>query len=97
MGAADFSRMNYALSHELDTSDFCLRDDQPNATCGNDYKLDVLQSIVQIQPSLKVLVSAWSAPPSYKHQNFSCTMDRHVIRCTPSKRVKALRRSTANV
>ena len=85
MGAADFSRMNYALSHELDTSDFCLRDDRPNATCGSDYKLDVLQSIVQIQPSLKVLVSAWSAPPSYKHQNFSCTMDRHVIRCTPSK------------
>ena len=93
MGAADFSRMDYALAHAPDLSDFCIRDDRPGHSaasssklaCGDDYKLDVLRQIVALQPNLRLLLSAWSAPPAYKHQNFSCTLSRHTISCSPAE------------
>lgn len=91
MNAADFSRMDYSLAHELDLSDFCLRDDRtPDGevvNCGEDYKLDVLERIVQLQPVLKLIVSSWSAPPSFKTQKFSCVLNSHVIECSPDPTV----------
>jgi O-glycosyl hydrolase len=87
MNAADFSRMDYSMAHELDLSDFCLRDDRtPDGapvTCGQDYKLDVLEQIVAIQPDLKLYVSSWSAPPSFKTQHFTCEQYSGAIECSP--------------
>lgn len=88
MNAADFSRMHYAMAHELDLSDFCLRDDRTpdgmEVECGRDYKLDVLEYIIkEIQPDLKLYVSSWSAPPSFKMQNFECEQYSGVIECSP--------------
>ena len=89
MNAADFSRMDYSLAHELDLTDFCLRDDRQtldtSSACeGQDYKLDILERIVQLyQPELKVIVASWSAPPSFKTQNFTCVKNNKVIiECT---------------
>jgi len=87
MNGADFSRRDYALAHQIDLSDFCLRDDRTAEgeppTCGEDYKLDVLQKIVALQPNLRVYVSSWSSSPEWKHQNFTCTLHRTVINCVP--------------
>lgn len=88
MNAADFSRMHYAMAHELDLSDFCLRDDRTpdgvEVECGQDYKLDVLEYIIkEVQPDLKLYVSSWSAPPSFKMQNFECEQYSGVIECSP--------------
>eukprot|EP00660_Eupelagonema_oceanica_P003108 gene3108-1173_t len=44
----------------------CLRDDRPNATCGEDYKLPLLRAARAQQPALKVFFSPWSAPPWMK-------------------------------
>jgi Glycosyl hydrolase family 30 TIM-barrel domain len=93
MNGCDFSRMDYALSHELDLSDFCLRDDRTpdreEVTCGEDYKLEVLERIIALQPGLKVLVSSWSASPTFKHQNFTCDLHHHVIECQPDENAQA--------
>jgi hypothetical protein len=93
VNGCDFSRMNYALSHELDLSDFCLRDDRTpdgeEVTCGQDYKLDVLERIIGLRPELKVFVSSWSASPAFKHQNFTCVVHDHVIECQPDENATA--------
>ena len=81
LGSSDFSRMNYALSHSPDVSDWCLRDDRSSAgSCGRDYKLTVLQQVSVLQPSLRLLVSAWSAPPEYKHRNYEEAQTRDQTR-----------------
>jgi hypothetical protein len=54
-------------------------------TCGEDYKLDVLERIIALRPELKVFVSSWSASPTFKHQNFTCDLHHHVIECQPDE------------
>ena len=94
MGASDFSRRNYALAHSADLSDWCLRDDRHVSKeakeCRNaDYKLDVLKRIIVLQPKLRVIVSAWSAPIEYKHQSYDCAVHRHVVSCVPNASLPA--------
>jgi O-glycosyl hydrolase len=73
MNSADFSRKNYVHSSKLDLSDWCLRDDNEPPTCGTDYKITpTLQDIVSKRPDLKVYISSWSAPPTYKDQDYQC-------------------------
>ena len=101
MNSADDSRMDYSMAYELDLSDFCLRDDRTpddqTVTCGEDYKLDVLESIMKIQPNLKTVVSAWSAPPTFKMQNFTCAMENGAVICEPDPSVPAQNDCTRTV
>lgn len=87
MNAADFSRMNYGMASRHDLSDWCLRDDRtPEGgplSCGEDYKLGPLQAAIAEQPDLKVFVSTWSAPPSFKDQHFSCKVQDGMNVCMP--------------
>lgn len=101
MNSADFSRMNYVMAYERDLSDFCLRDDRTpdgeNVTCGEDYKLDVLEAIAKVQPDHKLTVSAWSAPPTFKYQNFSCSMVNFAAECVPDLTAAAQNNCTRTV
>ena len=73
MNAADFSRKNYVHASKLDLSDWCLRDDNEPSSCGTDYKITpTLQDVVSKRPDLKVYISSWSAPPSFKDQRYQC-------------------------
>ena len=68
MGAADFSRMNYALlvrARHLRQGWVDTRRREATTTSSTSSSQSANQPAAH-----RVLVSAWSAPPSYKHQNF---------------------------
>eukprot|EP00308_Calcidiscus_leptoporus_P011689 CAMPEP_0119354038 /NCGR_PEP_ID=MMETSP1334-20130426/3129_1 /TAXON_ID=127549 /ORGANISM="Calcidiscus leptoporus, Strain RCC1130" /LENGTH=752 /DNA_ID=CAMNT_0007367495 /DNA_START=14 /DNA_END=2272 /DNA_ORIENTATION=+ len=108
LGSTDFSRMNYALAHERDLSDWCLRDDRTAdgevlkcaAEYGEeaDYKVGVLKEALARNPELKVIVSAWSAPPEYKHQQYSCAFEsKAVLACEPDLSLPPVMNCTTHV